>query len=122
MSVSFSCCGITCGSDKKKLEARVGQKDIGAVYDRIAPIYDVWGKLTETRARNRAIALADIKDGQSILEVAVGTGIAFCEILRRNPGGRNIGIDLSQCWQRPNSAPEDFPLQAIPWRSGLLSI
>ena len=35
MSVSFSCCGITCGSDKKKLEARVGQEDIGAALGRV---------------------------------------------------------------------------------------
>ena len=34
-------------------------------------------------------------DGQSILEVAVGTGMAFREILRRNPRGQNRGIDLS---------------------------
>jgi len=95
MSISFSCCGISCCGNKKDLDARIGQEDIKDVYDKIAPIYDVWGKLTETRARNRAIALADIQDGQTVLEVAVGTGIAFCEILKRNRGGRNIGIDLS---------------------------
>jgi len=66
------------------------------VYDRIAPIYDVWGKLTESHARNRAIELAEIKDGQNILEVAVGTGLAFYEIVKRNPNGINTGIDLSQ--------------------------
>jgi ubiquinone/menaquinone biosynthesis C-methylase UbiE len=78
------------------LDARVEQDRIGSVYDRIAPIYDVWGKLTESRARNRAIELAEINDGQSILEVAVGTGLAFYEIVRRNPNGTNAGIDLSQ--------------------------
>jgi ubiquinone/menaquinone biosynthesis C-methylase UbiE len=29
------------------------------------------------------------------LEVAVGTGLAFFEIVKRNPNGRNVGIDLS---------------------------
>jgi ubiquinone/menaquinone biosynthesis C-methylase UbiE len=95
MGISFSCCGISCCGNNQDLDARVGQEDIQAVYDKIAPIYDVWGKLTETRARDRAIALADIQDGQTVLEVAVGTGIAFYEILKRNRGGRNIGIDLS---------------------------
>ena len=81
---------------KNQLNARVSQNNIGAVYDRIAPIYDIWGRLTESRARNRAIELAEIKDGQNILEVAVGTGLAFCEIIKRNPNGMNRGIDLSQ--------------------------
>jgi ubiquinone/menaquinone biosynthesis C-methylase UbiE len=97
MGISFSCCGITCcHQDKKALDARVSQDKIGSVYDRIAPIYDIWGKLTESHARNRAIELAKIKDGQTILEVAVGTGLAFYEIVKRNPNGTNIGIDLSQ--------------------------
>ncbi len=97
MGKSFSCCGITCCyQDKKALDARVSQNKIGSVYDKIAPIYDIWGKLTESHARNRAIELAEIKDGQTILEIAVGTGLAFYEIVKRNPNGTNIGIDLSQ--------------------------
>lgn len=80
----------------KKLDARVSQNEIGQVYDGIANIYDLWGKLTETRARNRALELAKIEDGQHILEVAVGTGLAFHEIVRRNPHGHNLGIDLSK--------------------------
>ncbi len=79
-----------------KPDAKISQNQIGAVYDKIAPIYDFWGKLTESRARNRAIELAEIKDGQIFLEVAVGTGLAFYEIVKRNPSGTNIGIDLSQ--------------------------
>jgi len=97
MSVSFSCCGITCcGQYKEILDARIEQDKIGSVYDKIAPIYDIWGKLTESHARNRAIELAEIKDGQSILEVAVGTGLAFYQIVKRNPNGNNRGIDLSE--------------------------
>ncbi len=97
MGISFSCCSITCCHQKKRvLDARVPQDKIGSVYDKIAPIYDIWGKLTESHARNRAIELSEIKDGQTILEVAVGTGLAFYEIVKRNPNGTNIGIDLSQ--------------------------
>ena len=81
---------------KNVLDARVSQNRIGAVYDRIAPIYDVWGKVTESHARNRAIELAEINDGQNILEVAVGTGLAFYEIVKINPHGINTGIDLSR--------------------------
>ena len=97
MESSLSCCRIACcRKEKKALDARVSQKLIGQAYDRIAPFYDIWGKLTESHARNRAIALADIKDGQAILEVAVGTGLAFYEIVKRNPTGINTGVDLSQ--------------------------
>ncbi len=97
MTVSFSCCGITCCSQEQKvLNARIKQENIGSVYDKIAPIYDFWGMLTESKARNRAIELAEIENGQSILEVAVGTGLAFSEILKRNPNGKNTGVDLSK--------------------------
>ena len=92
-----SCCGVTCcATEREKLDARISQNNIGDVYDKIAPIYDVWGKLTESHARNRAIELAEIKDGSHVLEVAVGTGLAFHEIVKRNPNGTNAGIDLSK--------------------------
>jgi len=100
MNPSRSCCGSSCcagPSDrvKTRLDANVSQNDIRAVYDNLAGVYDMWGKLTESRARNRAIELAAIEDGQHILEVAVGTGLAFYEIVKRNPHGSNVGIDLS---------------------------
>jgi len=78
-----------------RLDARVSQDEIGHVYDRLSGMYDIWGKLAESRARRRAIDLAGIEDGQSVLEVAVGTGLAFFEIVKRNQNGRNVGIDLS---------------------------
>jgi len=100
MTSSLTCCGITCcaGSNaqaKSGLDARVSQKDIEAVYDKLSRIYDLWSNLTESRARKRAIKLAGISDGQTILEVAVGTGHAFEEIVKRDPHGKNTGIDLS---------------------------
>lgn len=82
-------------SIKGGTDARIRQQDIASVYDRIAPIYDIWGRLTESRARDRAIELAAIEDGQSVLEVAVGTGLAFRRIVIANPNGNNLGIDLS---------------------------
>ena len=93
-SISFN--GNTCcHPGKEAFDARISQNKIGAVYNRIAKIYDVWSRLTESRAIGRAIELADIKDSQHVLEVAVGTGVAFYEIVKRNPNGTNTGIDLS---------------------------
>jgi ubiquinone/menaquinone biosynthesis C-methylase UbiE len=40
--------------------------------------------------------VADIKNGESVLEVAVGTGLVFERILQSNPTGRNEGIDLTE--------------------------
>ena len=77
------------------MDAKVSQNEIPAVYDSLSKTYDIWGKLAETRARDRALELADIRDGQTILEVAVGTGLGFYEIVQRNPNGTNIGIDIS---------------------------
>lgn len=77
------------------MEAQVPQNEIPDVYDKLSKTYDIWGKLAETRARHRALELADIKDGQTILEVAVGTGLGFYEIVQRNPNGTNIGVDIS---------------------------
>jgi len=96
MRISFSCCGYTFRQDSREaLDARVLQKDIVPLYNSLANIYDVWGTLAESRARTRAIELADIKDGQNILEVAVGTGLAFYEIVKRNRNGQNLGVDIS---------------------------
>ena len=97
MESSLSCCSFACcRKEKKALDASVSQNTIGPMYDGIAPIYDIWGKLTESHAINRAMALADIKDGQAILEIAVGTGLAFYEIVKKNPTGTNTGFDLSR--------------------------
>jgi len=76
-------------------DARIEQALIADLYNGKAPVYDIWTWLTESRARNLAIELAGIKDGQYILEVAVGTGLAFYELVKRNPSGNNIGVDLS---------------------------
>ena len=77
------------------MDAKVPQSEIPGAYDSLSKSYDIWGKLAETRARDRAIELADIEDGQNILEVAVGTGLGFYEIVQRNPNGTNIGVDIS---------------------------
>lgn len=77
-------------------DAKLSHGEVKEVYDSISSLYDFWGIVAESRARNRALELADIKDGQKILEVAVGTGLAFKEIIARNPDGVNIGIDISE--------------------------
>jgi ubiquinone/menaquinone biosynthesis C-methylase UbiE len=77
------------------LEARFTHDEIVRKYNRIASIYDLFGILMESKARQRALEVAAIQDGEKILEVALGTGLNFIEILKKNPCGRVEGIDIS---------------------------
>jgi ubiquinone/menaquinone biosynthesis C-methylase UbiE len=77
------------------LEARYTHKELVRKYDLIASIYDLFGILMESKARQRALEVAAIRDGEKILEVALGTGLNFVEILQRNPHGWVEGIDVS---------------------------
>ena len=85
-----------CSSKSEVIDASVSQNDIASLYDGKVWFYDGWAFLTESKARNKALKLAHIRDGQSILEVAVGTGWMFNEIVRKNPHGQNTGIDISE--------------------------
>jgi len=78
------------------LDANVRKDEVASVYRRIAPSYDLWGRLTESKARDRCLELAAVQDGEDVLEVAVGTGLAFEKILDANRSGRNEGIDLTE--------------------------
>jgi len=75
--------------------AKLNKKQVVEVYSQVASLYDVWGALAETKARQRALARAAIRDGEAVLEVAVGTGLTFQAILKANPHGYNAGIDLT---------------------------
>lgn len=44
-------------------------------YSRVAWTYNFWSRLTESKAAEKALEMAEIQDGENILEVAVGTGI-----------------------------------------------
>jgi len=65
-------------------------------YDFISAFYDIFGITMESKARDRSLELSEITNGERVLEVAVGTGINFREILRRNRDGWSDGIDISQ--------------------------
>jgi ubiquinone/menaquinone biosynthesis C-methylase UbiE len=77
------------------LEARYTHQEIIRKYNLIASIYDIFGILAETRARQRAIEIASIRNGEKVLEVAFGTGLNLVEILKRNSRGWVDGIDVS---------------------------
>ncbi len=74
----------------------LSKSEVRAVYCKMAAVYDVWGILTESKARRRCLELAAIENGESVLEVAVGTGLLFRQIVEANPAGRNEGLDLTE--------------------------
>jgi len=82
--------------EKGILPAKIKKADVPKLYKRIAPLYDIWARLAESKARTKCLELASVRDGESVLEVAVGTGLAFVELLRMNRSGRNEGIDLTE--------------------------
>lgn len=78
------------------MDAKLNKDEVREAYRKTASTYDIWSRLTESKARQRCLEVADIKNGESVLEVAVGTGALFEKILRLNPTGRNEGIDLTE--------------------------
>ena len=76
-------------------DAKIEKERVAEIYRKIAPSYDLWAWLTESKARDRCLELAAIRNGEQVLEVAVGTGLTFERILEANPSGRNEGIDLT---------------------------
>ncbi len=79
----------------KILERKLDNEKTKIDYKKVVRFYDLWSWLTESKAAKRVIELAEIKDGKNILEVACGTGVVFEQLVKLNPEGKNIGIDLS---------------------------
>ena len=88
--------GVMFLKQQQILDARIKKSDIPRIYKKVASVYDIWARLAESKARSRCLELARIRDGESVLEVAVGTGLTFLEILRLNSAGQNEGIDLTE--------------------------
>lgn len=77
------------------LEAHQPLHGVASVYSKLAPIYELWAKLTEARPRRRVLELAAVHDGEAVLEVATGTGAQPVAFARRNRSGRTVGVELA---------------------------
>ena len=62
-------------------------------YSRLAPLYEAWARLTEAGPRRRVLELAAPRDGEAVLEVAIGTGTQLVALARKNPSGRTVGVE-----------------------------
>jgi hypothetical protein len=80
LAKTISSQGIKCCRDQqKKLDTRVSQAEVAGIYNSLASVYDIWGNLTESKARNRALELAG---NELSLQQAAGYQVGFA-MLRR---------------------------------------
>ena len=77
------------------LEVKQRPDEVPKMYSRLARVYEVWAKLTESRPRRRVLELAGVRDGEAVLEVATGTGVQLVQLARRNPTGRVAGVEVA---------------------------
>ncbi len=73
---------------------------IRGMFDRIAGRYDLMNRLIsfgqDVRWRRRLIRMADLRPGDSLLDIATGTGDFTVEALRQQPGLKDVvGADFS---------------------------
>lgn len=65
------------------------------VYDRMAAVYPLSTMFFHSRAHRCALGASGILDGMRVLEVATGSGEMFRRLVRVNPRGATVGVDLS---------------------------
>lgn len=75
--------------------ARLPRAAVSRTYTRIAPFHDGLAVLVEAKARQMGLQWAAVRDGEHVLEVAVGTGLSFRRLLQQNPNGWTEGVDLT---------------------------
>jgi len=89
--------------------------EVGAMFDRIAPVYDgmnaVISGFQEPRWRRRVVAATGLRSGMAAIDVATGTGkLAGSLADRVGPFGRVLGVDVSAgMLERARVAGSDAP-------------
>jgi len=65
------------------------------VYDALAGIYPLSTWCFHSRAHRTALEMSGINDGMRVLELATGSGEMFQRLVKANPSGTTIGVDIS---------------------------
>lgn len=81
------------------------------VYDAVAVVYPLSTLFFHSKAHRVAVELSGVRDGMSVLEVATGSGEMFRRLVRANPSGHTIGVDLSpnMAARTQRTARREFP-------------
>lgn len=75
--------------------ARLDAPAVRSAYRGIAPIYDIWGRLTESKAQDICAGWISRETDPVVIDVATGTGTLLERVLRSMPGAIAIGLDLT---------------------------
>ena len=88
-----------------------GGPQIRRVYDVLAPLYPLSSRLFHSRAHKAALCAANIRNGMQVLEAGMGSGEMFKHLVRANPHGHTVGVDLSpkMAARSQEGAREKFP-------------
>jgi ubiquinone/menaquinone biosynthesis C-methylase UbiE len=73
---------------------------VPALYAAIAPVHDLLAQRVAARARTVALRALAVADGEQVVELAPGTGLAFHRLVGANPSGWTLGIDRSRAMMR----------------------
>jgi demethylmenaquinone methyltransferase/2-methoxy-6-polyprenyl-1,4-benzoquinol methylase len=89
------------GRSERDARARPQAREMAAMFDRVAPRYDLLNRVLSARRdvgwRRRAVALARLDAGEVALDVGVGTGdLAFDLLAASHPTARVVGVDVSE--------------------------
>ena len=79
----------------KILDRTFSIKQTQSNFSKFVGIYDFWGKLTESKAIEKAVSIFDSSNDMKVLDVGVGTGQLFERVIKINKNGINVGLDLS---------------------------
>lgn len=99
---------------------RLAPEQVRAMFDRIAPRYDLMNRLMtgglDRRWRRAAAAAADLAAGDRALDCCCGTGDLTCELAARvGPAGEAVGIDFSERMleRAREKAPKGAPIRFL---------
>ena len=95
-SIHFPCARILLIVPiQESTPARLRVEEMPEVYSRLAPLYQIWQKLVQGRSLQAAFELAAVRNGERILEIAVGPGTVFESLAKANSNGVTVGLDLT---------------------------
>ncbi len=77
------------------LEVKTSPDRVPAMYSRLAPVYEAWARLTESKARRRVLELAAPRPADDVLEVATGTGVQLVRLAQTATRGNVVGVEPS---------------------------
>jgi ubiquinone/menaquinone biosynthesis C-methylase UbiE len=79
------------------MDARLQRRVQRYGWDKAAACYEQYWARQLKEPQDRVLALADLREGEHVLDVACGTGlVAFQAAERVGPGGRVVGTDISE--------------------------